>query len=151
MKNYLSFKETNFLSNPQNFNNNYRYVLTHRIKQKQKAIENTLSMIKKHERTLLTDKEKIDYDENKAFEQKQKEYWRKMGNPRAVFIPNIQQRAKNIEHTIRTLQGGIASFKLSLKKQAMTDPVKEQAKNYIGLLKKEVDDCFNELESIFIF
>jgi len=144
MKNYLSMKETTFLRNPEQFNNNYRYVLTHRIKKKQEAMNNTLSVIKKYERALLKDYEKTYYDEKKAFEQKHKEYNKNLSFSISIFSPNIQT-----QHDISKLKRNIALFEKSLKQEKMTDEFKKQAKSTIDKMKKGIDERFIELYKIF--
>ena len=64
----LSHQEYEFLKNPGNFNRNYQYVLTHRIKKKVRSMENNQAFINHYSRSLLTEKKKIDYDWMKAKE-----------------------------------------------------------------------------------
>ena len=69
----LSHQEYEFLKNPDKFNRNYQYVLTHRIKKKFSQMENTISFINYYQRALLTDKKKGFYDD-----QIKKEKWHKI-------------------------------------------------------------------------
>ncbi len=58
----LSQREYEFLINPEKFNKDYQYVLTHRIKKKLCSMENTISFIKAHYRSLMPNKNKERYD-----------------------------------------------------------------------------------------
>ena len=143
----LSIQETTFLRNPDKFNENYRYVLTHRIKKKKKDMEEILGVIKKYERSLLTDKEKLDYDEHKAIEYEMEK--RKKFNGVTIFTPNLKQRAKAIELKITQLDHAIISFKTVLNKSSMPPTMKKEAKEYIKNLKKSIDNRLLELDTVF--
>ena len=62
----LSHQEYEFLKNPDKFNRNYQYVLTHRIKKKARSMENNQAFINHYSRSLLTEKKKVKYDWMKA-------------------------------------------------------------------------------------
>jgi len=146
---YLSYKEYEFLKHPEKFEKNYRYVLTHRIKNKKDDLENVLSVINKHERALLTDKERIEYDEEKAIEHKLKEHNKKYKVSPSFFIPNIEARARSIQTKIHQLESSIDSFKYVIEKSTITPTTKEQALEFINYLKKDIDKSIDELKNIF--
>ena len=58
----LSHQEYEFLKNPDKFNRNYQYVLTHRIKRKLIDMQFTMDFIDAHIRPLLTDNKKKKHD-----------------------------------------------------------------------------------------
>ena len=58
----LSQREYEFLINPEKFNRDYQYVLTHRIKKKLCSMENTISFIKAHYKALMSNNNKGKFD-----------------------------------------------------------------------------------------
>lgn len=100
----LSFQETNFLLNPEKFNRNYQYLLTHRIKTKMKDVNRDIDFIKRHEKALLTDRKKIIYDDDqdrKKFVAEREAESKKMG--RIYFTPNFKTTIRDVDYRLTKL------------------------------------------------
>ncbi|MBU1940331.1 MAG: hypothetical protein KKC68_01015 [Candidatus Thermoplasmatota archaeon] len=104
----LSHQEEQFLLNPSRFNDNYRYVLTHRIKGKVTLMKNELDFISKHERSLLRNRQKTVYDAKLEVEQFKRESNKR---PITYFIPNFSTRIRELDRKINYLGYYIKSDK----------------------------------------
>jgi len=147
----LSIKEITFLRNPEKFNANYRYVLIHRIKKKEEKIKDILGIIKKHERSLMNEKERKEYDEQKAIEQQRKEF--NLQKPRWTFTPNFDEVVRRINtgflelgRDINMLDSFFKDETVQKHYKSLSDLQKKQLKKYFAILIERSDSYSNTLK-----
>ncbi len=143
----LSPQEINYLRNPEYFKPGYQRVLSHRINKKVSNSKKLLNYVDKHERAMVTQGKRQEYDKETAYLKKLKEEAKNRAI--TVFTPSVRQRARQIERDLYSLSNKINRFSNVLKNHDMTISQKKKARLYVKQLKNQIDKQFVELDAVF--